>query len=132
MRPDISSGGIPAYWNVIEMTGIRMSGKMSVGMPARIGVPKRTRAPNNGSSSASTMNVYGRRSATLTIHMSGISGQIREFGRLSIIYQVERYLIRGRPLSGRRVDAFQDGLAPLFRADRSARAACSEVDGARR
>ena len=36
---------MPEYWNVTAMTGMRMSGKMSVGMPGRSGVPSRVRPP---------------------------------------------------------------------------------------
>jgi hypothetical protein len=41
----------------MAMAGMRMSGRMSVDMPARIAVPKMTSAPNSGSSSASTTNM---------------------------------------------------------------------------
>ena len=57
MRPDISSGGIPLYVNVTAMMGMRISGKISVGMPGLSGVPRITSAPRIGSSSASTMKV---------------------------------------------------------------------------
>jgi hypothetical protein len=45
------------YWKVTAITGILMSGKMSVGMPARSGVPKIASAATSGSSAASTMKV---------------------------------------------------------------------------
>jgi len=40
MRPDISSAKGPEYWKVTAMTGMPMSGKMSVAMPARPGDPE--------------------------------------------------------------------------------------------
>jgi len=63
MRPSSSCGLSPVYCQATAMTGILMTGKMSVGV-RRITTGLRSRIR-----SASTMNVYGRSSATRTIHM---------------------------------------------------------------
>src|ERR1700749_396581 len=60
MRPDIWSGGRPVYCQTTPMTGIRISGKMSVG------VRSAASGPMISSSSASTTKVYGRLSAMRT------------------------------------------------------------------
>src|ERR1700733_1553509 len=63
MRPSISSAFMPVYCQMAAITGMSMFGKMSVGVrEITIGLPKRI-------TSASTMNVYGRARASLTIHM---------------------------------------------------------------
>jgi hypothetical protein len=63
MRRSISSGGRPAYCQITETTGMSISGKMSVGVRTSESTPKMT------TSSAPTMNVYGRCRAIRTIHM---------------------------------------------------------------
>src|SRR5712664_3065270 len=60
IRPDIWSGGSPVYCQTTPITGIRMSGKMSVG------VRSAASGPIINSSSASTTKVYGRLSAIRT------------------------------------------------------------------
>src|ERR1700680_2140560 len=61
MRPAIWSGGRPVYCQTTPITGIRMSGKISVG------VRSAARGPRIASSNASTTNVYGRLRAIRTI-----------------------------------------------------------------
>ena len=61
MRPAICSGGRPVYCQATAITGMLMSGKMSVG------VRNAASGPMMSSSSASTTNVYGRCSAMRTI-----------------------------------------------------------------
>ena len=63
MRRSMSSGAKPAYDQMIVTTGILISGKMSVGMLTS------DNTPNTTTSSAPTMNVYGRSSPSLTIHI---------------------------------------------------------------
>ena len=63
MRPSISSGFRPVNCQATAITGMLMFGKMSVGV-RRMATGLAIRIK-----SASTMNVYGRLSATLTIHM---------------------------------------------------------------
>src|SRR5260221_8785436 len=60
MRPAIWSGGRPVYCQTTPITGIRMSGKMSVGVRSAASGPMIRR------SSASTTKVYGRLSAIRT------------------------------------------------------------------
>jgi hypothetical protein len=60
IRPDIWSGGKPVYCQTTPITGIRISGKMSVG------VRSVASGPIINSSSASTTKVYGRLSAIRT------------------------------------------------------------------
>src|SRR5882724_7885277 len=60
MRPAIWSGGRPVYCQTTPITGIRMSGKISVGVRNAASGPRIRR------SSASTTNVYGRLSAIRT------------------------------------------------------------------
>src|ERR1700743_1601784 len=60
-RPDISSGDRPLYVHTAAMTGILMSGNMSVG------VSTAARPPNRTMRIARTMNVYGRFNARRTI-----------------------------------------------------------------
>src|ERR1700676_2832698 len=60
MRPAIWSGGRPVYCQTTPMTGIRMSGKMSVGVRSAANGPIIRR------SSASTTKVYGRLRAIRT------------------------------------------------------------------
>src|SRR6266850_6717986 len=60
IRPDIWSGGKPVYCQTTPITGIRMSGKMSVGVRSAASGPIINR------SSASTTKVYGRLRAILT------------------------------------------------------------------
>src|SRR5665213_1690084 len=59
MRPAIWSGGRPVYCQTTPITGIPISGKMSVGVRSAASGPIISR------SSASTTNVYGRLSAIL-------------------------------------------------------------------
>src|SRR6202000_2881664 len=67
MRPDIWSGGKPVYCQTTPITGMRISGKMSVG------VRSAASGPMIRSSSASTTKVYGRLSA---IRTSAIISQV--------------------------------------------------------
>src|SRR6266853_3897699 len=60
----IWSGERPAYCHTTVTTGMSISGKISVGV-SLIDV-----TPSNKMSSAITTNVYGRRRANLTIHIS--------------------------------------------------------------
>ncbi|MGY4569002.1 hypothetical protein ACVWY5_002072 [Bradyrhizobium sp. USDA 3256] len=60
MRPDIWSGGRPVYCQTTPITGMRMSGKMSVG------VRNAASGPIINSRIASTTKVYGRLSAIRT------------------------------------------------------------------
>ena len=60
MRPAIWSGGRPVYCQTTPITGMRMSGKMSVG------VRSAASGPMIISSSANTTKVYGRLSAMRT------------------------------------------------------------------
>src|SRR5690606_21451564 len=60
MRPDIWSGGMPVYCHAMAITGIRISGKMSVGVRSAANGPKIS------SSNAITTKVYGRCSAVRT------------------------------------------------------------------
>ena len=63
IRPSSSSAFSPAYCQATAMTGMLIAGKMSVGVRAMTtGLAIRIR-------SARTMKVYGRSSATRTIHM---------------------------------------------------------------
>ena len=61
IRPDISSGDRPAYCQATPITGMPMFGKMSVG------VFSAASTPTIRISTARTMKVYGRCSATRTI-----------------------------------------------------------------
>src|ERR1700687_4737138 len=72
MRPAIWSGGRPVYCQTTPMTGMRISGKMSVG------VRKAASGPIINRSSASTTKVYGRLSAmrTSAIIKRGAPGQV--------------------------------------------------------
>ena len=63
-RVAISSGDSPVYFHTVATTGMRILGKMSVGVRQIANTPKSV------ITMASTMKVYGRRSASLTIHMS--------------------------------------------------------------
>src|SRR3984957_5642300 len=60
IRPAIWSGGRPVYCQTTPITGIRMSGKISVGVRSAASGPTIRR------SSASTTNVYGRLKAIRT------------------------------------------------------------------
>src|SRR5229473_1375556 len=60
MRPAIWSGGRPVYCQTTPITGMRISGKMSVGVRSAASGPIIRR------SSASTTKVYGRLSAIRT------------------------------------------------------------------
>src|SRR5258708_27531893 len=60
IRPAIWSGGRPVYCQTTPITGIRISGKMSVGVRSAASGPIIRR------SSASTTKVYGRLSAIRT------------------------------------------------------------------
>ncbi len=62
-RVAISSGDSPVYLQIAATTGMRMSGKMSVGVRVMENTPRSVIRM------ASTMKVYGRLSASLTIHM---------------------------------------------------------------
>src|SRR5438045_6729685 len=64
MRPSTSFGESPLNCQMIEMTGMLISGKMSTGVRAMVSTPPMA------ISSAITMNVYGRRSARRTIHIA--------------------------------------------------------------
>ena len=59
----MSSGAIPVNDQMTVTTGISTLGKMSVGMRCTV------TTPNTTSKSATTTNVYGRRSARRTIHI---------------------------------------------------------------
>lgn len=59
----MSSAENPLYDQTMLTTGMSMFGKISVGMRMTASGPRMK------SSTASTMKVYGRRSASLTIHM---------------------------------------------------------------
>src|SRR6202050_2656667 len=63
-RSAISSGDRPVYFHTAATTGILMFGKMSVG------VRRIENTPRSMITMASTMKVYGRCSASLTIHMA--------------------------------------------------------------
>src|SRR6478736_5740229 len=65
MRLAISSADMPPYCHTAVMTGMLMLGKMSVGV-RRIAI-----GPTKRMTTARTMKVYGRLSATRTIHMTG-------------------------------------------------------------
>src|SRR5262245_34125799 len=69
MRPSISSVERPVYRQITLMTVMLILGKMSVGVPGVIGVRKIISGLMIRMSSASTMNGYGRRSASWTIHI---------------------------------------------------------------
>src|SRR5258708_38278109 len=79
MRFSISSGGRPLYDQITDSTGISMFGKISVGVRMIVS------GPTIRSSKASTTNVYGRRSASRTIHMERreVGGVGRKPGWLS-------------------------------------------------
>src|SRR5436305_3057153 len=64
MRLSISSGDSPPYCHTMLTTGRSIYGKMSTGMVAI------ETAPRIAINSAMTTNVYGRRSASLTIHIN--------------------------------------------------------------
>jgi hypothetical protein len=66
-RFSMSSGDKPVNDQMTVITGMFTSGKMSTGMRAIVTTPS-TRMSN-----ATTTNVYGRRSASRTIHMSRAS-----------------------------------------------------------
>ena len=59
----ISSATCPVYCQTTEMTGMSTSGKMSVG------IRRMATTPRSAISIAITTNVYGRRSASRTIHI---------------------------------------------------------------
>src|SRR5882762_4537424 len=63
MRVAISSGDRPVYFHTVATTGILMLGKMSVG------VRQIANVPSSMITMARTTKVYGRRSASLTIHI---------------------------------------------------------------
>src|ERR1700730_17122528 len=67
MRVAISSGDRPVYFHTVATTGILMLGKMSVGRAQSANMP------SSMITMARTMNVYGRRSASLTIHIGRFS-----------------------------------------------------------
>src|SRR6266404_1082389 len=67
MRVAISSGDRPVYFHTVATTGILMLGKMSVG------VRQIANMPSSVIAMASTMKVYGRLSASLTIHIGRFS-----------------------------------------------------------
>src|ERR1700709_819629 len=80
MRPDIWSGGRPVYCQTTPITGMRISGKMSVGV--RIAA----RGPMIRMSNASTTNVYGRLRAILTMaFIGGLLDQSPNGGCIAII-----------------------------------------------
>ena len=62
-RVAISSGARPVYFQMTATTGILMFGKMSVG------VRRIENTPSSVIRMASTIKVYGRLSASLTIHI---------------------------------------------------------------
>src|ERR1700719_1521741 len=67
MRVAISSGDRPVYFHTAATTGIPMLGKLSVG------VRQIANMPSSMITMARTMKVYGRLSASLTIHIGGFS-----------------------------------------------------------
>src|ERR1700730_11240035 len=67
MRVAISSGDRPVYFHTVATTGILMLGKMSVGVRQIANMPRSMIAM------ARTMKVYGRLSASLTIHIGRFS-----------------------------------------------------------
>ncbi len=67
MRVAISSGDRPVYFHTVATTGILMLGKMSVG------VRQIANMPSSRITMARTMKVYGRLSASLTIHIGRFS-----------------------------------------------------------
>ena len=71
IRPAIWSGGRPVYCQTTPMTGMRISGKMSVGVRSAASGPMISRR------SASTTKVYGRLSAmrTSAIMKRAVPGQ---------------------------------------------------------
>ncbi len=69
-RFSMSSGEMPVNDQMTLATGMSTSGKMSVGIRWDVSTPSTTM------SRATTTNVYGRRSASLTIH-TGVSPRPR-------------------------------------------------------
>jgi hypothetical protein len=66
MRVDISWAERPLYCHTTVTTGMSMSGKMSVGIDRMLKTPRRRiKKPK-------TAKVYGRRSASRTIHIIGL------------------------------------------------------------
>src|SRR5579862_3431437 len=63
MRVSISEGTSPLYFQMTLTTGMLMLGKISTG------VRSRTTGQMSSRTSENTMNVYGRASASLTIHI---------------------------------------------------------------
>jgi hypothetical protein len=66
IRSAISVADIPVYDQIIETTGMSMSGKMSVGVRVIVVTP------NRSIMSAMTINVYLCRKASLTIHIMSL------------------------------------------------------------
>src|SRR5436853_5313961 len=64
MRPSTSFGESPVNCQMIEITGMLMLGKMSIGVRAIVS------APPIAMRNAITMKVYGRRRARRTIHIA--------------------------------------------------------------
>ncbi len=65
MRVDISCAESPVYCHTTVTTGISIFGKMSVGIDVML------KAPSSRIRNAKTAKVYGRRSASRTIHIIG-------------------------------------------------------------
>ena len=63
IRRSMSCGGMPVYVQIIETTGMSMTGKTSVGVRLIVVTP------SSMMTRAITINVYFRLSASLTIHM---------------------------------------------------------------
>src|SRR5690348_1102949 len=75
IRDSISSGDMPSYRQITEITGMSTSGKMSVGMCVMLN------HPSSAMAIAITTKVYGLRRASRTIH---ISCYRREVPRVSL------------------------------------------------
>src|SRR5215468_6358009 len=75
IRFDISCGDRPWKFQTMLMTGMSMSGKMSVG------VRKITMGLRMSNTKAITMNVYGRRRARATIHIGQYTGRKTELAK---------------------------------------------------
>src|SRR5882762_428008 len=81
IRCSISFALRPVYCQMTLTTGMLMDGKISVGVRSRIN------GVNNNSSRAATTNVYGRRKARRTIHISVSSIQFSRDGLLLHLVQ---------------------------------------------
>ncbi len=70
IRPAISLAGRPLYPHTIETIGMLVAGKMSAGIDAA------ANAPSSTMMIAMQVTVYGRRSASLTIHIGQSRGAV--------------------------------------------------------